>query len=390
MSVSRKTAYAALTLLIFCAALEGVSRIIWWRLEARATQIHLRRGQAVLRNDAINFMKVPDRVYGYRLKEGYQHPGGGESINRQGFHQTGDVAITKTPGVLRIACLGESTTYGTDVGNNYPALLARILRENAQGYRGYEVINAGVPGWVSGQIALRVRRQVAEYRPDAAVLYIGWNDFQSADPMAPPPSMPAFETTYGGMTWKYFAADRVKTVALASAFYDFWMRRRAKNLPPPPAIHSPELQYRFLLQSLDDIVTQLRRANPNVRIYVCTLVALWPQGTDEQWKQMSSIWWATERGLSPVQIAQLVEEMNGQLRNFARTRGLALVDTASAFTDLDRLRIQVDFAHMNQDGYELLAWKLYDAFRETGLVRGQNGARESELLAAYRLPAATH
>ena len=68
--------------------------------------------------------------------------------------------------------MGESTTQGhsTDVGN-YPVYLKATLEQRARGYAAVEIINAGVSGWTSDQLALRAERQLAAYRPDIVVLY---------------------------------------------------------------------------------------------------------------------------------------------------------------------------------------------------------------------------
>jgi UDPglucose 6-dehydrogenase len=126
-SVGRKILFTAVVIGCVCLAIEGVARIAWWRLERQSLKTHYMRGEAVLNNDAINYMRVPDGLYGYQMK-----PDFGTSTTRstrQGFHQREEIPVKRIPGSLRIVCLGESTTFGTTDLTNYPAFLKRIPRD---------------------------------------------------------------------------------------------------------------------------------------------------------------------------------------------------------------------------------------------------------------------
>src|SRR5579864_7158597 len=140
LSLARKLLYSALTVAAIALAIEGFSQMVWRRLESRSLKV---MGEYMLRNDAINFMKVADDTYGYRLRSNFAAPG--IHINSEGFHQTNEVPVTRVAESLRIICLGESTTFGTGDSSNYPMFLQDILGKDAKGYAHYEVINAGVP-----------------------------------------------------------------------------------------------------------------------------------------------------------------------------------------------------------------------------------------------------
>jgi lysophospholipase L1-like esterase len=387
-SVGRKILFTALVVGCVCLAIEGVARIVWWRLERQSLKTHYMKGEAVLNNDAINYMKVPDGLYGYQLKPGFRNEW--NSVNSQGFHQPDDVPVKRMPGSLRIVCLGESTTFGSTDQWNYPAFLRQILETRAIGFRHYEVINAGVPGWLSDQVALRVEHQIAQFKPDAAILYVGWNDFQSYDPRLPLATESSFALGFGLTPWRQYARSASRAVAILSALYE---RQRH---PPTPAdyreaeAHStpPDQRYRFLVQHLDDIVHDLKAANPKTKIFVCTLVGLWPQGSPEAWTKMQVPWFVSHHKLAPEEAARYVRELNDQLRQFAATHDASLVDTAAIFDPLDRTRLQWDFAHMYADGYELMALSMFEALRASGLVKGDASRRYEDLLATYRLSSA--
>jgi lysophospholipase L1-like esterase len=388
LSTRRKVMMTVLVVVLLCAAVEGASRLVWWRLERTSLRAHYQRGEVILNNDAINFMKVPDGVYGYKMKPGFRNDN--NTINSQGFRQSADVLLRRSPGSLRIVCLGESTTIGSDDVSNYPRLLQQILESSAVGYRSYEVINAGVPGWISDQIALRVHREIAAFTPDVAILYVGWNDFQAYDALGPIPAESSFAESYGRSTWMEYANSASRTVALLSALAEH--HGADPSAPPfsgrPADGNPPDLRYRFLLANLHTIVRDLRAANPSVRIVVCTLVGLWPQGSPEAWAKMASPGWVKQHHLTPPQAARFVDELNQQLRQFAAANGCVLVDTAAIFDSLDRTRLQWDFAHMYKDGYELMAWAMFDALRSSGIVTANASDRHQALLSAYRKPSA--
>jgi len=387
-SVGRKTLFTAVVIGGVCLAIEGVARIAWWRLERQSLKTHYMRGEAVLNNDAINYMKVADGLYGYQMKPGFRNEH--NSINSQGFHQREEIPVKRVPGSLRIVCLGESTTFGSTDLTNYPAFLRRILETRAVGFRQYEVINAGVPGWLSDQVALRVQHQIAQFKPDAAILYVGWNDFQGYDPRLPLATESAFALGFGLTPWRQYARSASRAVAILSALYE---RRRHQPTPDDyreADAHStpPDQRYRFLVRHLDDIVHYLKAANPQTKIFVSTLVGLWPQGTPEAWKKMQVPWFVSRHKLAPDETARYLRELNDQLRQFTASHDAALIDMAAIFDPLDRTRLQWDFAHMYADGYELMALSMFEALRASGVVKGEASQRYQGLLTAYRLSAA--
>lgn len=380
LTIGRKLLYSILTLALIGLLIEGTGQLAWWALETRALRGTRNQGQQILRNDAVNFMKQPDEVLGYTLKPG--NYGNDVWINDQGFGQRETIPIERRPGFLRVVCLGESTTFGTNSLSNYPAHLHKILEHDGRGYQGYEVINGGVPGWVSDQIALRVRNQIARYKPDVVILYAGWNDFQSYDPLGPPPSVSYFETAYDSYRWMQRATRGLKSVALLSA----WYHSRDKVAASPVSTrNSPAQNYRFLMQNLDSVVSYLRAENPKVRIFVSTLVGRWPDGTPEEWAKIAPVWWMTVHHLTPETVVPFVSRFNDQLRDYTRSRGLTLIDLAAAFATLDRSKLQWDWAHMTSDGYELMAWNMFSALQNAGIVQGQADQRYTALSAQYRM-----
>ncbi len=96
------------------------------------------------------------------------------SINRLGFRGP-EIQPQKPKGVIRIATLGESSTFGFSVndGEEWPRLVEQEL--NNKGLQ-VEVINAGVPGYNLFHSIARYEEKVASLEVDLVVIYLGWND----------------------------------------------------------------------------------------------------------------------------------------------------------------------------------------------------------------------
>jgi hypothetical protein len=81
----------------------------------------------------------------------------------------------KNPGVFRIVCLGDSTTFGLgDYGNSYPKALDDVLNEGLSEKK-YEVINSGIPGTGLYQQRLHFVKLFDGAQVDLVILMTGPN-----------------------------------------------------------------------------------------------------------------------------------------------------------------------------------------------------------------------
>ncbi|MBZ0271765.1 SGNH/GDSL hydrolase family protein [bacterium] len=119
-------------------------------------------------------------------------PGGeedGELVNVDGFR--GDrVPVKRRDGVPRIILAGDSVVYGFRLPDEQ-TIGAHLSRElSARGE--VEVLNAGVVGYSSLQTRRYLEGLMPKYRPDAVIVYVGWNDWSDAarvpDSRLPAPS----------------------------------------------------------------------------------------------------------------------------------------------------------------------------------------------------------
>jgi lysophospholipase L1-like esterase len=78
---------------------------------------------------------------------------------------------------FRILCLGDSHTYGWEVGRDetWPARLEQLLDADGGATR-FEVVNLGVPASNSWQMATRLPGYLERYGPDLVIVTTGGND----------------------------------------------------------------------------------------------------------------------------------------------------------------------------------------------------------------------
>ena len=100
----------------------------------------------------------------------------GIRINSWGFRGD-EVAERPAPGVVRIAVVGDSETFGPSLPEEQtlPACLASTLNA-ARGAGRYEVLNLGVPGYNTLQELRVVETRLPRLHPDVVVLYYVLND----------------------------------------------------------------------------------------------------------------------------------------------------------------------------------------------------------------------
>ena len=99
--------------------------------------------------------------------------------NKQGYRGKA-VSMERTPGFVRVLCLGGSTTYGwgtSAMGSSYPAQLEQIITEDLPPeVRGIEVINGGLPWGTTAEMLTHYHFKFQYFRPDLTIINTGGND----------------------------------------------------------------------------------------------------------------------------------------------------------------------------------------------------------------------
>ena len=165
------------------------------------------------------------------------------SINSLGLRGA-DVAVPKPRRQKRIACFGDSITfgYGASDDETYAARLAQALGSRV------EVVNAGVTGYTSHQVLGLLRRVGGEVSPDVALFCIGWNDATKR---------PVDDRTYARSLGLAMEVEGVASYSyLYRAAKNLYLRRATREWKDPPRVPRVSLQrYR---ENLDAVVAFCR------------------------------------------------------------------------------------------------------------------------------------
>lgn len=152
----------------FAAALEAGFRLLEPRLgvdraRIRALRDHVASGGAVALHEPRPYVL-------------YARPPGVPGVNSLGFNDD-EFRVARTPGTLRVACLGSSTTEGGNPEGHegsYPRLLQRLLRERTGAP--VEVLNFGMAGWTTAETMVNYFLVVQDFEPDVVVIHEAVND----------------------------------------------------------------------------------------------------------------------------------------------------------------------------------------------------------------------
>jgi len=155
-------------LLVFFLGMEGLCRL------ADGQAASFRKLNPLLRVDPSLFWDLIPRARGsLRGREGGPSEGRTWSfaVNGAGFRSDRELSPVKERGEVRIAVLGDSTTFGYSVNGDqtFCAVLERLLRAEFP-ETPITVMNCGVPGYCLYQSLLFFRERVLPWRPDLVVV----------------------------------------------------------------------------------------------------------------------------------------------------------------------------------------------------------------------------
>ena len=156
------------TIAVFGAALEIGFRLLEPRLGVDRERIQALRDH-VQSDGVVGLHQARPHVL-------YARPPGLPGVNSLGFNDD-EFPLGKTPGTLRIACLGSSTTEGGNPEGHegsYPRQLQHVLQERTGGP--VEVLNFGMAGWTTAETMVNYFLVVQDYAPDVVVIHEAPND----------------------------------------------------------------------------------------------------------------------------------------------------------------------------------------------------------------------
>lgn len=134
----------------------------------------------------------------------------------------------KTPGTIRIFCLGESSMFGTpyQMTAGIPGILRKQLRHAWPG-KEIEVVNFGASA-INSNVILDLSRELRRFDPDLVVLYMGHNEFYGPDGVG---AGVLARLAPSSIQWKYRLRDtRLMTWLLGNGTGDRPLGDEGRNL----------------------------------------------------------------------------------------------------------------------------------------------------------------
>lgn len=284
--------------------------------------------------------------------------------NALGFRGA-ELAPDKPAGVRRVACVGASTTYGLDVTAEEanPAQLGALLgREHGR----WEVINAGVPGWVSSESLVDLELRVLPLQPDVVVILQGRNEvfpqaYHGFKPDYTHFRRPGFNFSVSNYAHKeLFGWSRLVMLACTLRGERFGWSERAEHPlyggilwenRPTTADAARNLEDAARLAPLRahlESMIELCRAR-GILVVVCTM------GFRSDKIAMDEL--EPDPQVAPI-LARQVERNNELAREVAGRLGAQLVETARL---AERPELYRDDCHMTPEGHRLFAQMVYEA-----------------------------
>lgn len=213
----------------------------------------------------------------------------------------------------RIACIGGSTTYCIDVGDDqtWPFYLDQLLQPD------YEVLNFGIPGHSSVEHRKLLPQILARYSPDIVVFQMGLNDLRSMNVDDPGPDyanfhQPSLRFAASGACLR----DRLPRCALIQGTVVLLEKIKVLSVSPFP--HGPPAGH--VSDSVDPRVVEIFSANLDILLRECLAkhirVVLLPHAmSPEMISDTNYKWWAPY--LSKKGIFNALDALNAVMRRKA-------------------------------------------------------------------------
>lgn len=350
----KKLMFAAIPALLLLTAAEVTARL-FPQLTGRDPVRLERAHRTITTGESPFFVPSPHTVFRLRPRKG--------QVNSLGF--VGEELVReKEPGVIRIACLGASTTQGGNLfgrRGSYPFLLEQILTR--EGYS-VEVMNFGVSNWTSAESLVNYVLNVQDYSPDIVIIHHGVND-------VPPRLYPNYRSDFSHyrvpyqalelswiertlLSWSrlYLALRMPKYEKLDITAHTVLSGVQVRSLPAP----GTEYGFRRNVATIGELAV-LRKA----KVAIMTM----PFSRTSNWK--------------PFHLG--IEEHNEICRELCRERGYALIDLATLVDEHRELAEKQfrDLVHVKAKGNFVKARLAADALIEAGCLTPEtSGAKKAE------------
>jgi lysophospholipase L1-like esterase len=289
--------------------------------------------------------------------------------------------VPKRSGTIRIVVMGGSGAFDIHAaaGRDWPHLVQQTL--NQRGHSSAEVVNAGIPGLATPDVAGIFLSEVWSFQPDIVVLYESWNDIKymgGVDPglsllryQRPPPGRADSPLVSNPLLYYANPLDRFLChsqlyVRLRSRYFAWQVPGLSTEGAPRPtsgAITPYGLQqYELAVRAFVDEVVAAG-ATP----VLLTQARLPLKGNEARESQRIRYEYV---GLSHEALVDAFEDCDHAIAQTARERGVPSCDVAQALNG--RHEAFEDHVHLSSIGSQRLAEAVADCLGP--LIDGKNGA----------------
>ena len=266
----------------------------------------------------------------------------GENGNR-------DILIPKPENLIRINCLGASTTgnylKGDDKNYSYPLELERILKKKFN--KNIEVNNCAQGGYNSADLFVRYGLQSIDTNPDYIIIYHAYNDIRSYLTSGFTSDYSHSRKNLGEVYWKYYLGSKLPEIPLN--FTNYLINKFLLPLDERSTILKA-IEKKKIDTSLDyteGLKTYERNLQHVINLSLCNnikvilgtyCIYLYPEIKDDPLHKLYQ---------------KIVLEENEVMRKLAAKNNLVLIDTASLISKEPTNFL--DSIHFTSQGMSLLA-----------------------------------
>jgi lysophospholipase L1-like esterase len=269
------------------------------------------------------------------------------SINRWGFRGR-DIPREKPPGTVRIAAVGDSTTFGMEASSDDAVWVSRVadlLNEDASDRR-YDAINAGMPGYSLAACALQLSERIISFDPDVVIVCAITTDLVEHTRRRFPSQESDSDSRRGLTAWAYEYSLLLNLIRLNTSAF------RARNIPQQRHDRLDDAgveQYARRLERIIDICRQR-----DVEVILCTSArAFGDEAAPTSQYRLAQTALAHNSSLSLAGLNDAYARYNNAVRSVAHEHRVTLVDLDALVPK--RRAYFADSIHFSDAGHELAA-----------------------------------
>ena len=292
----------------------------------------------------------------YVMRPGVRFTGydGQVRINRWGFRGR-DVERIKPQGVVRIACLGGSTTFSLNASDNdhtWPAQLERMLNERHAPTR-FEVLNFGTPGYCAVESLLIFTLRGLDFAPDIVLVHDALNDVPAVFRSDAASDYTHFRAPYTRLGGRWLGRSAIGRLIMLAAL--------EPHRPPAGGLAGLSAEGVKLFQRHVESTILLARSR-GIQPVIVTMPDRLPRDDEECRRRCPEI--------------ALTRVLVRALRHLSSQREVSLIDLSATFPKDPRYF--TDDAHKTDAGLELAARMIADGLEQSGTLARTPESHSSE------------